>query len=92
MLYKTLHMVKRTGTNNDLQNTTHGQKNRYKQCYAKHYTWLKEQVQAMIYKTLHMAKITGTNNALQNTMHGQRTDTNIDLQNTTHGQKNRYKQ
>ena len=70
-------MAKRTGTNNDIQNTTHGQKNRYKQCYAKHYTWSKEQVQTMIYKTLHMAKRTGTNNALQN---------------TTHGQKNRYKQ
>ena len=70
-------MAKRTGTNNDIQNIAHGQKNRYKQCSTKHYTWPKEQIRTMIYKTLHMVKRSGTNN---------------DLQNTTHGQQNRYKQ
>ena len=69
MIHKTLHMAKRTGTNNDLQNTTHGQKNRYKQRFTQHYAWPKEQVQTMIYKTLFMAKRTGTSNDLQNTMH-----------------------
>ena len=64
MIYKTLHI--HTNTSNDLQNTTHTQKN--KQLSTKHYTYT--QTQAMINKTLHIH--TNTSNDLQNTTHTQK--------------------